>query len=238
MSENFKKTVWITGGSSGYGKAMAKLFQDDGYRVVIAARNEEALKNTSQELGCDMFCMDVTKPEDWKKAVEYAQQKFGGLDILINNAGGGVAIRDTVTLTDEEIENTLKLNLQSVMIGSRDFAKIMKQQQYGTIINVASVCARHCWPQWAAYSAAKWGVLGFSKCLYEELQADHIRVSCAIPASCKTNFSPAAGMPQDDDMLMQTEDFAKAVLEVCKLPQHVVVEDITVWGMDQVVNPL
>jgi Short-chain alcohol dehydrogenase of unknown specificity len=238
MSRNYEKTVWITGGTSGYGKAMAKLFHEDGYRVVIAARNQEELKIVSKEIGCDMFCMDVTKPEDWKRAVEFAQKEFGGLDILINNAGGGVAIRDTVTLTDAEIEKTLKLNLESVMIGCRDFAKIMKAQQYGTIINVASVCARHCWPQWAAYSAAKWGVLGFSKCLYEELQPDHIRVSCAIPATCNTNFSSAAGIQQENDMLMQAEDFAKAVLEVCKLPQHVVVEDITVWGMDQVVNPL
>ncbi len=233
----FEKTVWITGGSSGYGKEMARLFVKEGYQVVIAARNQEKLEQAANEIGCDCFVMDVTNADDWKKATAYVKEKFGGLDILINNAGGGVAVRNTTTLTDAEIDQALDLNLKSVIYGSRDFASIMMEQKRGTIINISSVCAKQAWPQWTLYASAKWGVLGFSKGLYVELQPYNIRVSCAIPAACATSFNSSANLP-DADHLLQPQDFAKAVVETCKLPQHVVVEEIIVWGIDQVVNPL
>ena len=237
MNMNFEKTVWSTGGSSGYGREMARLFVQDGYRVVIAARGEEKLRQAAAEIGCGYFKMDVTDPEDWKQAVAYARQELGGLDILINNAGGGVAVRDTVTLSDEEISRAIDLNLKSVIYGSRDFAQVMMEQRQGTIVNISSVCAKQAWPQWTLYASAKWGVLGFSKGLYVELQPYNIRVSCAIPAACSTDFNRNANLPEAEHKL-RPQDFAKAVVETCKLPQHVVVEEITVWGIDQVVNPL
>ena len=236
---NFEKTVWITGGSSGYGKAMAALFTKEGYRVVIAARGEQALKEVAQEIGCDYFVMDVTKPADRKKAVAYATEKFGGLDILINNAGGGVAVRDTITITDDEIDRCLDLNLKSVMYGCRDFAPMMMAQKRGTIVNISSVCAKQAWPQWTLYASAKWGVLGFTKGMQTELQPYGIRVSCAIPAACGvTKFDKEANLPAREHLWMQPQDFAQAVVDTCKLPQHVMVEEIIVWGMDQCVVPL
>ncbi len=234
----YEKTVWITGGSSGFGKAMAQLFIQDGYTVIIAAHNAERLALAAQELGCDSFLMDVTCSADWKKASAYAQEKYGGIDILINNAGGGVAIRDTIELTDDEISRILDLNLKSVIFGSREFAPVMMRQRRGTIVNISSVCAKQAWPQWTVYASAKWGVLGFSKGLYTELQPYNIRVCCAIPAGCgTTNFDRSANLPERN-LLFQPQDFAKAVVETCKLPQHVVVEEITVWGIDQAVVPL
>ena len=236
--KQYEKTVWITGGSSGYGKEMARLFTADGYRVVIAARHADSLQAVAQEIGCDTFVMDVTNPADWKKAAAYAEETFGGLDILINNAGGGVAICDTVDLSDAQIDQAIDLNLKSVIYGCRDFAPLMIRQKRGTIVNISSVCAKQAWPQWTLYASAKWGVLGFSKGIYTELQPYNIRVSCAIPAACgATNFDRNANLPPRQ-LLMQPEDFAKAVVETCKLPQHVVVEEITVWGIDQVVVPL
>ena len=139
---NYEKSVWITGGSSGYGKAMAKLFAQEGYQVVIAARGEAALKEAAAEIGCDYFVMDVTNPADWQKAVAYAKEKFGGLDVLINNAGGGVAVRDTITITNEEIDRCIDLNMKSVIYGCRDFAPMMMEQKRGTIVNISSVCAK------------------------------------------------------------------------------------------------
>ena len=71
--KSYEKTVWITGGSSGYGKAMAQLFLADGYTVIIAAHHGARLEQAAQELGCDSFRMDVTSSADWKKAAAYAQ---------------------------------------------------------------------------------------------------------------------------------------------------------------------
>lgn len=235
---DWEKTVLITGGSSGYGKATAKLFTEEGYRVVIAARNEARLREAAEEIGCGWLQMDVTSSADWKRAGEFFREKFGGLDILINNAGGGVAIRKTVTLTDEEIEKCLDLNLKSVIFGSREFASMMLEQKRGTIVNVSSVCAKEAWPTWTLYASAKWGVLGFSKGLYTELRRSGIRVSCVIPAACgSTGFDRAAGVA-DRETALRPEDVARAIVDTCKLPQHVVVEEITVWGIDQECVPL
>lgn len=235
---NFEKTVWITGGSSGYGKEIARLFAAEGYHVIIAARSAAKLEEAAKDIDCDSFVMDVTRPADWEKAAAYVKEKFGGIDILINNAGGGVAIKDTVALTDEEIDGAIDLNLKSVIYGSRAFAPMMMEQKQGTIVNISSVCAKQAWPQWTLYASAKWGVLGFSKGLYTELQPYNIRVSCAIPAACgATNFDRSAGLPARE-LKMQPQDFARAVVDTCKLPQHVVVEEITVWGIDQTVIPL
>lgn len=113
----------------------------------------------------------------------------------------------------------------------------MKKQKSGTIINISSVCARQCWPAWSVYAAAKAGVLNFSKGLYTELQPDNIRVTCVIPAAASTGFQNGSGIDEVNNIL-SVDDIADTVLYVCNLPSRAVVEDVTVWGIDQVVNPL
>ena len=124
------KIVLVTGASSGYGKATAKFFADKGYTVVIAARNKEKLDAAKNETGADAsIVMDVTKPEDWNAVKKFITEKYGRLDILVNNAGGGVAIKEVSELSVEEIDSTIKLNLNSVIYGCREFADMMRQQK-------------------------------------------------------------------------------------------------------------
>jgi len=230
--------VLITGGSQGYGKATAKAFSDAGARVIIAARDESALKSAVAETGSDSYiCMDVTRPESWEAARQTVMRRYGRLDILVNNAGGGIAIKKIDAQTAEEIEKSIKLNLLSVIYGSRVFAPVFIGQKSGTIINVASVCAKHAWPGWSVYSAAKWGVLGFSKNLDVELRPHGIRVTCLIPGAGATDFMRNAG---EKNLITRLEasDVAQAIVSICKLPSHVVVEEMTVWGIDQTVVPL
>ena len=232
------KVVFITGASSGYGKAMAELFVKEGAKVIIASRNEEELKAVQKEIGCAGYVrMDVTKIEDWLSAEKYIIDNFNKIDVLVNNAGAGISIKDTIDQDFDTIDYVLKLNLNSVIYGSKIFARYMKEQQSGTIINVASVCATHCWPGWGIYGAAKAGVLNFSKSLYLELQKDNVRVTCLIPASSNTKFADNAGISVGK-LAMQPKDVGETVLYICNLPNTVVVEELTVWGIDQVVNPL
>jgi NADP-dependent 3-hydroxy acid dehydrogenase YdfG len=233
------QVVLITGGSQGYGKAAAKVFADAGAMVVLAARGEETLQQAQMDTGsAGYICMDVTQPEDWEnRALSYIERRFGRLDVLVNNAGGGVAIRELAQQTTQQIDAGIALNLSSVIYGSRTFAPMMKRQQSGTIINVASVCAKHAWPGWSVYAAAKWGVLGFSKNLYVELRPHGVRVTCLIPGAGATDFMKHAG-EQNMRMRLQAEDIARTMLHICTLPSHVVVEEITVWGIDQAVVPL
>ena len=121
MSDLKDKVVLITGGSSGYGKASADLFVKEGAKVIIAARNEQALIEAKNETGCaDYICMDVTKFEDWEKACDFIKEKYATLDILVNNAGGGVAILPQ------------GLDFQSISISPED-AQLLESRQYDVI---------------------------------------------------------------------------------------------------------
>ena len=232
------RIVLITGASSGYGKAMAKAFKECGDTVIMTARGYEKLEAARAEVGGDLaFAMDVTRPCDWDNAVKIITEKYGKLDILINNAGGGVTIKPVSEFSAEEIDSVIKLNLNSAIYGCRAFADMMKDQKSGTMINVSSVCARQAWPAWGVYGAAKAGMLNFSKSLYLELQPYGVRVTCLIPASANTGFQDACGIANAPQM-MKPEDVAETALFIANLPQRAVVEDITVWGIDQVVNPL
>lgn len=232
------KIVLVTGASSGYGKATAKAFKDNGDVVIIAARNEDKLSAAQKEIGADLSVkMDVTIPQDWDKIVNIIKEKYGRLDILVNNAGGGITIKEVSEQSIEEIDAVIKLNLNSVIYGCRAFADMMKEQKSGTMINISSVCARHCWPTWSVYAAAKAGVLNFSKGMYLEMQPYNVRVSCVVPSSASTGFQSACGIGETTDKLLP-EDIAQTVLYIANLPQRAVVEDVTVWGIDKEINPL
>lgn len=237
MNSMKEKIVLITGGTSGYGRAMAKVFAGAGAQVVIAARSQKDLEETAGEIGCDAFQMDVTDYDAWREAKDYIISKYGKIDILVNNAGGGVAIKNVTEQTRDEIDRAIALNLSSVIYGANIFAPVFVEQQSGTIINVASVCAKECWPAYSVYAAAKAGVLNFSKGLYTEVQPHGVRVTCLIPAQAATLFQRAAGL-SDTDCKLDVEDIANTALFICTLPPRAVVEEVTVWGIDQVVVPL
>lgn len=238
MTDLKNKVVLITGGSNGYGKAACNRFFSQGAKVIITGRDEVKLQRTQKEIGgIDYIAADAAKADDWDKVYRYIEERYGRLDILVNNAGGGVSIVDTVDQTIADIDKSIALNLSSVIYGSRYFGEMMKTQKQGTIINISSVCAKQAWPGFSVYAAAKWGVLGFSKGLYVELRPYNIRVTCLIPGAGNTGFRKNANMPEFPAKL-EAEDVAQAIVDICKLPEHVVVEEVVLWGIDQEVIPL
>lgn len=175
------KIVLITGASGGYGKATAEKFVKNGDTVIMASRGKEKLENAFIEVGADsMLVMDVTSPSDWEKAVKFVTEKYGRIDVLVNNAGGGIAIEEVADQSVENIDKAILLNLNSVIYGCRAFGKMLREQKTGTVINISSVCARECWPGWSVYAAAKAGVLNFSKGFYLEMQPYNVRVTTVI----------------------------------------------------------
>lgn len=232
------KTVIITGGTSGYGLATARAFKNAGYTTLITGRDLTRLQKAQNDSGADyIFVQDVKDYDGWVELKKYADENLGKTDVLVNNAGGGIAIRPIEEHTKETIDEILALNLNSVMYASQIFAADMKARGRGTIINIASVCATHSWADWSVYAAAKAGVLNFTKGLQTELQPHGVRASCVIPASASTNFQSAASLGETNDSL-QTEDIAATVLFVAEMPARAIVEDVTVWGMSQAVQPL
>lgn len=232
------RIVVITGASSGFGLATAKAFIKNGDTVVMTSNNEAQLVAACEKIGGAMtVVMDVTVPADWERLRKAVIEKYGKIDILINNAGAGLSIKEVSDQTIEEIDSIIKLNLTSVIYGCREFGNQFKAQKTGTIINLASICARQCWPTWTTYAAAKAGVLNFSKGFYLEMKPHNVRVSCVIPSSASTGFQKASGIGAVTDLLT-TDDIAQTILYVCNLPQHAVVEDVTVFGIDKDICPL
>lgn len=232
------KVVLITGATSGYGLATAKKFKADGDVVIVASRNEQKVESVVKENGFDFgYTIDVTKYNEWMALKEAVLEKFGRIDVLVNNAGGGVRIAETTDQTVEDIDMAISLNLNSVIYGAKVFGEIMKNQKDGIIINISSVCANHCWGGWSVYAAAKAGVLNFTKGLYVELRPYGVRATCVIPAAASTGFQKEAGIGEENQTL-KPEDIANAVFYVANQPKGVVVEDMTVWGTSQDVQPL
>ena len=232
------KTVIITGGTAGYGLATAKAFKKAGYTTLITGRDLSRLEKAQKESGADfIFVQDVKCYDGWVELKKYADLVLGKLDVLVNNAGGCVAIRPIEEQTKETIDEIIALNLNSVMYASQIFAADMKSRGSGTIINISSVCATHAWANWSVYAAAKAGVLNFTKGLQTELQPFGVRASCVIPASASTNFQSAASLGETNDSL-QTDDIAATILFVAEMPPRAIVEDVTVWGISQAVQPL
>jgi len=231
--------ILITGGSSGYGKAAAKKFADAGCRVIITGRNEAALDAAAKETGAVPFCADVTSPADWENLHRFIEEKYGKLDLLLNNAGGGVAIKETADQSIEDIDRTVMLNLNGTIYGCREFAPLFIRQKSGTIMNISSVCAKQAWPGWSVYAAAKWGVLGFTKGLTTELAPHGVRITCLVPGAGDTKFDANAGFTGRGSVPgLKAEHIAEAIYNIYTLPANVWVEEATVWGIDQVVIPL
>lgn len=181
------KTILITGTSSGIGKETAKLFAQKGWNVAATMRSPEKEKElTSLE---NVLCvqLDVTKPQTITKAIESTIKKFGGIDVIVNNAGFGL-VGPFEAATEEQVSHEIETNVVGVMNVTREIIPHFRKQKSGTIINVASMGGRVTFPLYSVYHASKWAVEGFSESLQHELKEFNIRVKIIEPGTIKTEF--------------------------------------------------
>lgn len=246
MTENLDGAVAIvTGGSRGYGAGIAEALRQAGAQVWITARGEKALAATAERLGVHAIRADVTIPEDWDRLFAEVAGGTGRLDVLVNNAGAGIHIAPMTEQTDADIATSIMVNLTGTLFGCRRAAQVMQQQKHGTIINISSVCALHAWPGFGPYSAAKAGLNMFSHCLYTELREAGVRVTTLTPSWGATNFAVAAGLPPGPNdtptvraKKMQPLELGRLVVQVCTLPEHLVIPDMTVQPLIQRIEPM
>ena len=236
------KTVLITGGSSGYGKGIAEAFKRNQCSVWITGRSKEKLRYVSKLLGINYIKADVTKPEDWDNAVNAVITAGKKIDILVNNAGAGIVIKPLIEQTDEEIIESVNVNLTGHIFGIKRVAEYMIRQKSGIIINISSVCAYHAWPGWAVYSAAKSGMEQLAESLHNELRKYNIRVTTVIPSWGATNFSSACGlasMGKDvEEKMMKPIEMGDLIVKVCTTPDHLVLPKVRIQPMIQEINPM
>ena len=203
----------VTGASRGIGLAIASRLGQMGARVSVCARDAANLERAASDLraaGIQVLARrtDLTRGDDVAGLVGETQRTLGPIDILVNNAGIGI-FGPFQEQTDADWNAVLDTNLKSVFLASRAVAPEMIRRKTGHIINICSLAGKSTFANGAIYCASKWGLLGLSGCMAEELRGHGIRVSAICPGSVATEFSPHAG--KDPSKMLQPEDVAHAV---------------------------
>ena len=199
---NWKNSILITGAGSGFGAALARRYASEGWNVAVSDIDEERARQTYfklKELDGDNFCMqlDITSDEHWQQAHDMVLQRWGGLQILVNNAGVAAAgnVEDT---SMDDWQWVLDIDLMGVVRGCHQFAGLMKQQKSGHIVNISSFAGLAGLPFIAAYGVAKAGVVALSEALRAEVHPYGVGVTVACPAFVKTGLLDSFRSPHAD----------------------------------------
>jgi len=197
-----KKVIVVTGASSGIGAALTQKMGQAGWCVVLAARREEEMKKVAAECGSNTLTVktDVTKMGDMDRLKEEALEKFGQIDVWVNNAGRGIG-KKVMELTESDIDEIMAVNFKSVFFGIKAVVPYFQQQGKGHLINVSSFLGRVPFAQFrSVYNAAKSAVNILTANLRMDLRRSHpgIKVSLVMPGMVMTDFGKNAlyGTPQ------------------------------------------
>ncbi|MEJ7710768.1 MAG: SDR family oxidoreductase [Pyrinomonadaceae bacterium] len=212
------KSAIVTGGTKGIGRAIAEALMREGANVCISARRGDEVELAVSELNrmdagqaAGVVC-DVRSEEEVEALIEHAVDEFGGVDILINNAGVGI-FKPVEETSPEEFRTVLETNLFGVFYCCHYVIPEMKKRGGGYIINISSLAGTNAHPRMASYNASKFGLNGFSEALMQEVRADGIKVSYIMPGSVNTYFR--GDEPQaDKNWQLQPEDIARVVLDL------------------------
>lgn len=234
------KTAIITGASSGLGAASARALSEKGVRIVAAALDQQGLDAIVSELkgkGGEAVgrVSDVTNPEDMKALAQFAQDSFGSVDILINNAGL-MLFSNWVDLATDDWEKMINVNIKGYLHGIAAVLPFMLKQKSGQILNMDSVAGHQVGPAAGIYSATKFFVQAMTESMRKELGVQHgIRVNTVSPGVINTGWADKVTDPAGrkaaqelNKIAISPDDIGRAVVCALNQPENVTVNDLII----------
>lgn len=224
------KLIVVTGGTKGIGKAIIEKFAESGFDVVTCARNNRDLEILKLEFerkysSAKIYVQpaDMSNKTQVNRFTDFVLSLERPVDVLVNNAGyfepGEIA-----TEADGVLENMINANLYSAYYATRGLVANMKKRNSGHIFNMCSIASFKAYANGGSYAISKFALLGFSKCLREELKNDGIRVTAVMPGATKTASWDGVELP--DERFMKSEDVAETVYAAYLLSPRTVIEEI------------
>lgn len=215
------KVAIVTGSTKGIGRAIAETLAREGMNLCVSARNEGEVERAVSELGdagegsvTGVVC-DVRDYDEVRALFEHTVAEFGGVDVLVNNAGVGL-FKSVEEMTPEDFRTVLETNLNSVFYCCHEAIPLMRMGgSGGYIINISSLAGANPHPRMAAYNASKFALNGFSEALMQEVRHDRIKVSYIMPGSVNTHFG--GDVPSEEQSWqLQPADVARVVLDLLR----------------------
>jgi 3-oxoacyl-[acyl-carrier protein] reductase len=207
------RSALVTGGSSGIGLSIARMLRDEGYGVTLAARRLDRLEAAGAELGCSVAQADVTSEEDCARLVAEHAESHGGLDVLVNSAGVGIAglIGDTQT---KQWDLQQGVNLRGAFLVTREALPHLRRAK-GYVFNLASIAGTLPTPGLAAYGAAKAALIALTRSLDREEADNGVRATALCPGFVDTPMAAWSGIPADE--MIRPEDCSELVRALLRL---------------------
>ena len=239
MQDLTGKVAVVTGASSGIGEATARLLVQEGVHVVLVARRRQRLEALAAELGdaASIVEADVADIVQVRALFKYVGERFGGLDLLFNNAGLGIHAKFESSQPDDW-KKMIDANLYGVLNCTQAAIPHLRGREGAMICSVSSVGGRYGVENWSVYSATKYAVVGFHDALRKELGPERIRVTVIEPGAVWTEFgenvSTALNQRREQLNALTSENIAQALVYAFAQPGNVLVEEILIRPVLQV----
>ena len=200
----------VTGGSSGIGLAIARMLRDEGYELTLASRTAEKVRAAAAELGAVGLQADLSREEDCVRIVADHRERFGGLDVLVNS--GGIGIAGTVdSLVTKHVDLQLGVNLRGLLLVTREAIPLLRATR-GWIVNLSSIAGTTATPGLSVYGATKAAVIALTRSVNAELDGDGVRAIALCPGFVDTPMAAWSGLASDE--MIRPEDCAE-IIRMC-----------------------
>ena len=239
------KTAFITGATSGIGKATAEIFAKNNIRLILCGRRKERLEELLEKLGklteVTTLQFDVSKRNEVEAAINSLPENFKQIDILINNAGNAHGLSTIQDGSIDDWDAMLDINVKGLLYVSKAIIPQMTERNNGFIVNIGSIAAKEVYPNGNVYCASKHAVDALNKAMRIDLNKHNIRVSAIHPGAVETEFSDVrfkgdtkkAKTVYAGYKALQAEDIADIIHFVISRPYHVNIEDLVVYPTAQ-----